>query len=381
MNLHLEMDHIENLISRENLAQADILSIAALLDSPPLPESHQYVNFRTRIASRLGLSNPTAARTNCQNGFLLIRAWGAGFWSDVDHVLGQLLLAEITGRIPIIHWGAESLFGGTPNNDSFAFYFNRINNFHLKDIPLESDFFPPKWNYSNLAGPDINKWNGPWSRMNAIYFLNRSEKVIVSDFFTKINQLMHWIPSDHPLSGMSLDEIYQHLVTAYLHPREEFVSGASDLLSAHIGENPCIAVHLRGLDKEKEVNVDDYHQAAFERTHFLIEKFKIPKLLVLTDSTELLSRAKAKFGARVVAVDVTRATGKQGIHFLGFDGRRIGEEIMRESYLAAQSNYFIGLGLSNVSVMITRIANWSNERYDLWGPRQDRRINRFLYDW
>ena len=33
--------------------------------------------------------------------FLLIKSWGFGFWSDVSQVLGSLLLAEVTGRIPV----------------------------------------------------------------------------------------------------------------------------------------------------------------------------------------------------------------------------------------------------------------------------------------
>src|SRR4051812_49352892 len=33
--------------------------------------------------------------------YLVIREWGFGFWSDISHVLGALLLAEGTGRIPV----------------------------------------------------------------------------------------------------------------------------------------------------------------------------------------------------------------------------------------------------------------------------------------
>src|SRR5690242_5044603 len=32
---------------------------------------------------------------------LVIREWGCGFWSDFDHVIGGLLLAELTGRAPV----------------------------------------------------------------------------------------------------------------------------------------------------------------------------------------------------------------------------------------------------------------------------------------
>ncbi|MDK9702056.1 MAG: hypothetical protein OEL20_02880 [Sulfuritalea sp.] len=158
MDPRLAQDHIESLISRENLAQADILSLAAIIDPPPPTNSNQYANFRTRIASKLGLSNPNAPRTRHQNGFLLIRAWGAGFWSDVDHVLGQLLLAEITGRIPIVHWGAESLFGGTTDEDGFALYFKRINNFRRENIPKKSDFSRQSGTISTLR--DLISING-----------------------------------------------------------------------------------------------------------------------------------------------------------------------------------------------------------------------------
>src|SRR5580765_3885445 len=42
--------------------------------------------------------------------FLLIKSWGKGFWSDVDHVLGALLAAEMTRRTPIVHSGGKCLF-------------------------------------------------------------------------------------------------------------------------------------------------------------------------------------------------------------------------------------------------------------------------------
>ena len=51
--------------------------------------------------------------------YLLSKAWGYGFWSDVSHVLGCLLLSEITDRVPVVHWGANSLYGGSADTDAF----------------------------------------------------------------------------------------------------------------------------------------------------------------------------------------------------------------------------------------------------------------------
>src|SRR5699024_6762941 len=49
--------------------------------------------------------------------YLLIRGWGFGFWADVSQVMGSLLLAEATGRIPVTFWGAESRFSDKSGRD------------------------------------------------------------------------------------------------------------------------------------------------------------------------------------------------------------------------------------------------------------------------
>ena len=44
-------------------------------------------------------------RTMTDARYIVAREWGFGFWSDMGHILSVLLIAEITGRIPVIHWG------------------------------------------------------------------------------------------------------------------------------------------------------------------------------------------------------------------------------------------------------------------------------------
>src|SRR5579883_1828330 len=59
--------------------------------------------------------------------YLLIKAWGFGFWADVSQVIGSLLLAEATGRIPVTYWGNESLFSDKSGRDAFTFYFEPVS--------------------------------------------------------------------------------------------------------------------------------------------------------------------------------------------------------------------------------------------------------------
>jgi protein O-GlcNAc transferase len=77
---------------------------------------------------------PEKKHNNKAGNFLLIKAWSYGFWSDVSHVLGQLLVAEITGRTPIVHWDSNSLFGDGTGSNAFEFYFETLSDVDVGDI-------------------------------------------------------------------------------------------------------------------------------------------------------------------------------------------------------------------------------------------------------
>ena len=91
--------------------------------------------------------------------YLLIKSWGSGFWSDISQVLGCLLLAEITGRIPIVHWGYNSRYGDGSGEDAFQYYFKPPSKVTLADICQlrGATFFPPKWCRDNLRAENVKK--------------------------------------------------------------------------------------------------------------------------------------------------------------------------------------------------------------------------------
>src|ERR1051325_2854172 len=65
----------------------------------------QHLDMAKKLAREQALQRPDGRKR-----YLVIKPWGYGFCSDLDHVLGALLLAEMTGRTPIVHWGAGSRF-------------------------------------------------------------------------------------------------------------------------------------------------------------------------------------------------------------------------------------------------------------------------------
>ena len=80
-------------------------------------------------------------------GYLLIKRWGAGFWSDVDMVLTHLLAAEIMNRKPIVQWGVEGPYADG-KTDSFNLYFEPVSDASYSD--LTGSIYPTNWTPSNL---------------------------------------------------------------------------------------------------------------------------------------------------------------------------------------------------------------------------------------
>ena len=191
---------------------------------------------------------------NNKSKYLLIKAWGYGFFSDVNHILGQLLIAEMTERIPIVYWGKNSLFGDGSEFNAFDHYFENFSKLSIEDILKNTfSYWPPKWNNDNLKFKEVNKWRGPYSRIAGQYLLNRSEDVVISDFYTGIIDLKPWIPSNHPLFKLSIHEIYYDLVNRYLRPKNLINERVNEFLKNKLINSSFIAVHVRGSDKTDEL--------------------------------------------------------------------------------------------------------------------------------
>ena len=100
-----------------------------------------YATDRTFEPARRNLAKARgkSASTSCSHPgarneprFLLIKARGYGFWSDVSHVLGALLLAVMTGRIPVTYWGYNSRFTEGSGRDAFELYFKPVSEFAIE---------------------------------------------------------------------------------------------------------------------------------------------------------------------------------------------------------------------------------------------------------
>jgi len=334
MKIEDALRHAAHQISRDNLALADFVcrSILSLM-----PGHAAALNLVGVIAARLGLRDeaiayfakslahdpafgpakdnlrkiqkmPIVSGRPTGRRYLLIKAWGYGFWSDVNHVLGSLLLAEITGRTPVTHWGTNSLFGDGSTRDAFQLYFAPVSPETLYGLLAlnEASFFPPKWSAADLIKEDHSKWHGSYSRMAGINFLGRSEVIAISDFYIGVIDLLPWIPEAHKLHGKSVDDVYLYLAEKYLKPRDHILSEVEAFYSRRISKRSTVAVHIRGSDKKLEIrNIEDLNRHCID---VIDQQNPACQIFLLTDDMRWVSIFRDRYADRLVVTDSQRTS-------------------------------------------------------------------------
>ena len=312
--------------------------------------------------------------------YLVIKAWGFGFWSDISHVLGSLLLAEITGRIPVIHLGKSSLYADDSGADVFGRYFQPVSDLGLTDVAAiaGATFFPAKWNKANLAQDDVAKWKGAGSRLGALNFLNRRETVAVSDFYVGAIYVQPWIPADHPMHGKALDEIHRYLLAKYLRLNKGCQAECDAFFDRHLQGAPFAAVHMRGADKILEdADVRARHEACMAELAAVDPSWRI---FLLTDDAPMAERLKAQYGDRIVLTDAQRSSSIVGVHCdPAADRVKAAQEVVVDTFLGARADRFIGTGRSNISTLIAAMKDWLPGHCTIFGDNQIMERNLFIF--
>jgi protein O-GlcNAc transferase len=322
----------------------------------------------TRVRETLGLdeNSPRIPAQTPAPRYLVIESWGHGFWSDVTNVFGYLLLAEITGRIPLTHWGPNSLFTDGHDEDGFTSFFEPVSPYTLIQV---RNLKNGSW-FSAALAPETLKTTTERGtgakRIPGLLYLNRPENIVVSDFYTGVISMLPWIPKTHVLAGKRMDEVYRWLAAKYLHPVKSIVKEVDAFCNRHIVGRPTVAVHFRGLDKGEELPLKPTMQWYFE----ILDKVPSSvQIFLLSDDRRAVSVFAERYGERVVFTDSTRAEGDVGLHKRAArDPIRLGREVVIDVYVALRCDRFLGVGWSNISNIIAMLKPWPRGSCGLWGP-------------
>lgn len=329
-------------------------------------------DFRTGLAGA-DKAPPSGPR------YLLITEWGFGFWADMAHVLGSLLLAELTGRIPVVHWGDNSLFSRSDGTNAWSHYFEPVSSTEVAELARPGHtYFPPPWDAAatQSARSEAMRTTRPRATYG-IGLLSRTESVVVSDAWLGVADLMPWIEPGDPLHGKSRIEVTRYLVAKYLHLQPDLRTGIDTFAAGVLAKTRCLAVHIRATDKVSEVS-----DLAAVNAQYLpwVERFLADRpdwhIFLLTDSQSTLQHFLARFPGRIIATASHRSDGRRGVHHMGHDPLDVARQVIIDTYLAARCDAFVGNGASNVSLAVEFLRDWPDGSYTLLGPDwRDKRFN------
>jgi len=374
-----KFDLIKDLLARGNAPLAEIYL-------RELPRDEGINSLYRELFNTYGISeNFSLNETNYQKTerakYLLIKAWGHGFFSEIHHLASALLLGEILKRHCIIYWGNNCIFRNKNNG------FNVFSNFYkpVGDI-LEIEniqscsFYPPKWSSSNIYCEDKNKFSGKGSRCTLQYFLGKDEDVFVVDFFTPIESLIPYIDNNSSFYGKSDDELYAYIFQKYLKPQKDIELEVEKFYTENMKGKNWVALHIRGSDKVYETNnLFFIYEESKKFIQRIIDLNPDINIFLMTDSDQTVSSLRELYKGKILTMESLRSQTEIGVHLQGHDGNLIGRQVLLESLVATKCDYFVGNKESNVSLAISSMKKWEKGFVFLIGHGNVRGTNPFLF--
>jgi len=344
--------------------------------------------------------------------FLLIKPWSYRLWSDVEHVLGQLLIAEITNRIPVIYWPTHCLHNGFIHTNGFELYFEPISNYSIFDLTKpEYTFYPPLWDADNLLVEDPYK--DTWMYRSIGDLISSEANVVIGDVYFSIPEIIPFIKKDNAAYGMTATEIYRYLYNKYIKLKRDILMEVQGFYQSWLKDgHPLLAVHVRR--EEDDMIIDERKDKAEEHYWYrnsrkygtkpakrrkikyrfrgrgkvlkantqyhseirrLMNKYGIQRIFLLTDSEEVITEYRNTYGDKVVFTDCKRLYGSDPAYNMEnpMVKRRRGIESIKDAYFAAQCDFFIGNDFSSLSRAISRIKDWPDGNVKLLFRQREKR--------
>jgi hypothetical protein len=269
--------------------------------------------------------------------FLIITTTKNGFWYEMHHVLTQLVMAEITGRIPVVFWGKGCMYSIPGADNAFEQYFLPVSEYTVNDL----------------------------NRVSETY----STDILEADKHMEIEDIIKFIDIESPYYGLDSGELFKIMLKKYIRLRPEIEEEIDDFYGSNIEGKTAIAVHIRGSDKILEVShLHELNRRYPEKINRLVRALPSACIFLMTDCKDILEDYKEMYGYKVICTDCKRVYRKTdtGVHFQEYENKKQkGLEVIRDTWLAARCNYFIGNGFSNVSRGICELADWKNDEVEL----------------
>jgi len=307
------------------------------------------------------------------NRFLLIKSLGRSIWADVDHVMIQILAAELTNRIPVVYWGTESLYSESISTNAFELFFEPVSPYTVHSVVRpEYTYYPPVWTYENVMAEDTDRLKMEFRDLKSM--MRSNANVVVSDVYSPIWALTPWIRRDHWAFGKTPYQIYRQLFDKYLKLKPAVTREIQKFINTNPSfrdERPIIGVHVRKDAIVKEVaQIYDLNEFYKPNVWQFVVRYNARHVFLITDSEKILKQYKRLYGKNgmLLYTDSKKRPLKERIatclqdypnkRHKGVELIKDTIEIIKDTYLASQCDFFIGNGYSNLSNTVMRLKDW-----------------------
>jgi hypothetical protein len=367
--------------------------------------------------------------------FLLIKAISYSIWKNVHHMIEQLLVAELTKRIPVIYWGSNSKHNVVIHDNAFDMYFEPISPYSIHNL-IRPDFsyYPPIWKFDNLMSDDPNRSKHTYRNTGDL--MDSNANVIVGDISIPVKHIIPWVAMDHPVYGMTPIQIYRYLIGKYIHIKPDIENEIKEFHDIKLkSEEPVLAVHLPGdftLDMYPQIQqynnlnmlyhpenlnmfsrskgrkkrrdrfqvdetlhlheivrllnvtqAEDPYKLYHPEIRHMLGKYNISKIFLITDREDIVEEYTKLYGSMLVYNNYERIrsndAGKPDQLENPLNARSKGFEVIKDTYIASKCDFFIGYGSSNLSHAVTHLKDWSGTNMKLTYWMLDKLYN-FSYE-
>lgn len=315
-------------------------------------------------AQSRALGHPTEDRSH----YLVIKPWACGFWGEVHHVVTQIVLAEISGRTPVVFWNADCRYWEPGDGNAWEIFFEPVAGVRFEDLATRPiSWFPPDWTPERLHTEKVNYLHGegPKKGRSSIFALISDAEAAVADGYMEFRQAQRLAPAGHPLARVSSAALHRRIFQSHIRLRPEVLADIRETAEGLFRKRPVIAVHYRAPASFKQVEAIDDHEVTPGRYFPVIDGFLASRrdagVFLLTDFTPAIGTFRDRYGDRLLMLPATRLENAEAFEVgldRGHDGHRLAREVLRDAYMAAMCDAFVGDGASGVSCSIMSLKSW-----------------------
>ena len=300
--------------------------------------------------------------------YIVIQAFPEGMVAVIRHTIHGLLLAEITGRKPVILWNSRFLYHndrGKITRNGFLYYFqeNDLSDARCLRSP-ELTFAPACWTHNNIESDYINTYRSNEDRESHVpltpqEILSSNEDVIVYTHYQHLIDLIPLIPAGSDHFGFSANQVANRIYKKYFRLNDHIVNILQKKQDEAFVDRRVLGIHCRGSDKISEypIATPRAYRAVLKKTFQVL-----PNIFLATDSQQYFLQFK-KWYPELQAIDCERSINNQGIHFSSTDVQKAGADFLLDAYLLSKCDYHFGNVGSHMSYLVQAVLRDSGMAY------------------